>query len=500
MQIFIWYWLARCAFWGTLICTNFRAPEAPVAVVQLTGFPTPEKGRRMLASMSRWVREGPGARVLPIRLRHPLERLTAARAYPARTPLRWTQGGNREATLLLGGDLALHRVDPGGDPARIFAGLAALASSADAFVVNLETQLTSLDAPGAGIGSSIRADPRAMDVLRYLGVRAVTCANNHALDFGPVALAESARRVEEGGIAVAGVQGDGSDGSAIVEVRGIRVGLLAFTDDWRAAELTGTARPAGHEPAAVRTAIAALRARADLVVVQLHWGYEWSMYPMRTHRDLARSYVSGGADLVVCHHAHVPMGVETWQRGAIAHGLGNLYFGRSTSRHHPFVNRSFVLRAGISLTGVTDLEVVPVATFPDGTVGPLSGGGAGEMAAAIGYLSGRLNQDEYLSQVEQSLLCRQGSRLLLDLARRRAAGDAQGLRERVRFLATPRQRFLAAWLSAESGALSSVGTFLEDLREGRKDLGRPAAVRELESLRPTALRVAERWLQKGRIP
>jgi hypothetical protein len=456
----------------------------------------------MLASLSRWIREGPVVTLVPTRFRSPLERLTVSRAYPrSEPPLRWTLGEGREAAVLFGGDLALHRWEAAHDLASVFARLRALAESADALFLNLETQLTSLEVPAGIIGSSMRAAPAALGVLSYLGVRAVTCANNHCLDFGSEGLSESARLVESAGIAVTGVVAPGRDRSAVVDVRGIRVGLLGYTDDWRDSEdPPGATRPAAHDPPAVRADIAALREQADLVVVQLHWGYEWSMYPMRSHRDLARSYVEAGAHLVICHHAHVPMGVETWQGGAIAHGLGNLYFGRSRSEHHPFTSSSFVLRAGISRSGVTDLEVVPVATDGEGRLGPVSGRRAGVIEDAVNYLSSRLDRGEYLARVEESLVFRHGCALLGDLARRVSADDRRGVYERIRFLEPPRQRLLTARLRETGGALGGIGELLEDLRDGRKELASPAVAAELHAAALVAARYLARCPQKGRIP
>ncbi len=456
----------------------------------------------MLASLSRWVREGPAATLVPFRFRSPLERMTVARAYPrARSPLRWTLAGGAEATLLFGGDLALHRWDRSQQPDRIFPGLAALASSAEALFLNLETQLTSVETPGGVIGSMLRAPPCAIDVLAYLGVRGVTCANNHCLDFGSQALLESAGRIESAGIAVVGVMRPGHGAGAVVEVRGIRVGLLAYTDDWFVSgDRVGSALPAAHDPSVVRADIAAMRTRADLVVVQLHWGYEWSVYPMLSHRDLARSYVEAGADLVVCHHAHVPMGVETWRGGAIAHGLGNLYFGRPKSRHHPFTAASFVLRVGISRSRITDLEVIPVVTDPEGRVGPSSGAAAREMEDVLGYLSSRLGRAEYLARVEESLLMQQGSVMLHDLHVRVATGDTRGARERVLFLEPPRQRLLTAGLRRAGGPFGVAGELLEDLRDGRKILASPAVAAELAAASRPVDRHQARRPQIGRIP
>ena len=152
----------------------------------------------MLAGMSRWIREGPAAALVPIRFRSPLERITVSRAYPrTASPLRWTLGGEANATVLFGGDLALHRTVPARDFGRIFGGLASLSKASDGLFLNLETQLTAIETPVGTIGSSMRADPSAIAALSFLGVTGVTCANNHSLDFGSEALSESAGLVVE---------------------------------------------------------------------------------------------------------------------------------------------------------------------------------------------------------------------------------------------------------------------------------------------------------------
>ena len=457
----------------------------------------------MLAGLSRWVREEVPARLVPTRLRAPLERWTAAHAYPAAAaPLRWTiSADSSRAALLLGGDLALHQWRPGEVPGSAVSGLEALARTADALILNLESQLTARSTPAGTIGTSMRGDPDAIAVLSYLGVKAVTCANNHCLDYGPDGLRESAERLEQAGIAVTGVMGEGRDGGAVVSVGGIRVGLLGFSDDWRVADGAAAGpRPAPHDPALVRERITAMKSAADLIVVQLHWGYEWSMYPMLTLRNLARSYIESGASLVVCHHAHVPMGVETWRGGAIAHGLGNLYFGPLQWATHPFWSSSYLLRAEISGTGVVALEVHPVVTDREGRVRPDSGRSAERMRSVIAFLSSRLGHDDYLARVEASIVARHGCSVLRDLHRRVQAGDSAGVRERVRFLEPPRQRALLASLRAAGGELARIGDFFDHLREGVAVPSAPSARAELERLSGWAGRFLKGSTQKGRIP
>lgn len=457
----------------------------------------------MLAGLSRWVREAAPTRLVPTRLRAPLERWTAARAYPApAAPLRWAiSEDSPQASLFLGGDLALHQWQPGDAPAPVVSGLGAMARGADALVLNLETQLTARPSPAGTIGTSLKADPSAIAVLSYLGVKAVTCANNHCLDYGHDGLRESVDRLEEAGIAVTGVTGEGRLPGAVVPVAGIRVGLLGFSDDWWVAEDAGIGlRPAPHDPALVREQITAMRAAADLVVVQLHWGYEWSMYPMLALRNLARSYIEAGASLVVCHHAHVPMGVETCRRGAIAHGLGNLYFGQSERQHHPFRNSSYVLRAEISRSGLAAIEILPVCTDAGGRAGPASGQSARTVTNALAVLSSRLGNDDYLAGVEASITGRHGCEVLLDLHRRVAAGDLAGARERVRFFGPPRQRALIATLRGAGGFLERMGNLFDELHAGRMDPFGSSSRSELERLSSGAERYLDRFPQKGRIP
>jgi poly-gamma-glutamate capsule biosynthesis protein CapA/YwtB (metallophosphatase superfamily) len=65
---------------------------------------------------------------------------------------------------------------------------------------------------------------------------------------------------------------------------------------------------------------------ADLVLVQLHGGYEFQEAPSDSIVAAAHAAIDAGADLVVCHHPHVLQGLE-WYRGKlIAYSLGNFVF------------------------------------------------------------------------------------------------------------------------------------------------------------------------------
>jgi poly-gamma-glutamate capsule biosynthesis protein CapA/YwtB (metallophosphatase superfamily) len=457
--------------------------------------------RALLAALSRGVREGPAARFVPWRVGAALERWTLRHAYPDVPALRLGGEGPAQATLIFGGDLALHRLPPGAPPEFITAGVRPALRQADLAGVNLESQLTVGTAQAGTIGTSLRADPGGLDILTSLGIGVVTCANNHCLDFGAPALAESIGRLRGAGIAVAGIRDTRSDGGVVVRVRGMRVGMLAFSDDWRMEGLVpGGVHPAAHDPANVREAIARMAAMADLVVVQLHWGYEYYMYPMRSLRDLARSYAEAGAHLVICHHAHVPLGVEAWHGAVIAHGLGNFYFGAPRNASHPFWARSYLLRAEVRPGAVVRADVLPVRTDPDGSSHLDTGAAGARTLAAIAHLSGRLARDRYLDRVETDQEYTQAGVLFLDLAHRLGRGDEIGVRERVTYFHPPRQRVLTASLRRRGGLFAEVGALFEALRDGTLDPLSAAGGSEIRAMAPRVQDFQNRQRPVGRIP
>src|SRR5258705_10164140 len=133
------------------------------------------------------------------------------------------------------------------------------------------------------------------------------------------------------------------------------------------------------------------------------------MYPWLSHRDRARRFVEAGADLVLCHHAHVPMGIEVWKAGLIAYGLGNLVF--PASRHlasgHPWSYRSLVLKVFFGRGGVSHAHIIPVEMRPDFTVAPSAGTRPGQMLGALARASRGLHDAQKIAPVETKQLAPQ---------------------------------------------------------------------------------------------
>jgi poly-gamma-glutamate capsule biosynthesis protein CapA/YwtB (metallophosphatase superfamily) len=202
--------------------------------------------------------------------------------------------------------------------------VASAAREADLFLLNLECCISDRGEPWPDPFKPFffRAPPQAVDVLRHIGVDAVTLANNHALDFGVDALDDTLRRLDDAGIAHVGAGPDVLSARAplVLEVAGTRVAIVAFSDhpvDFAAREgRSGIAYADldGGLPAWVREVIADVAGRADITIVTPHWGPNMTSRPVRDVRRAAAALTETPATLVAGHSAHVFHGVGAHPR------------------------------------------------------------------------------------------------------------------------------------------------------------------------------------------
>src|SRR5829696_10500919 len=105
-----------------------------------------------------------------------------------------------------------------------------VAAEADLFVLNLECCVSARGErwPDPDKPFFFRAPPRAAELLAQIGVDCVTLANNHALDYGVEALADTLAHLGAAGIASVGAGPDASAARAprVLCARGLRLAVL----------------------------------------------------------------------------------------------------------------------------------------------------------------------------------------------------------------------------------------------------------------------------------
>ena len=245
------------------------------------------------------------------------------------------------------------------DPLAAVAWLAA----ADLTLGNLECVIGEAGAARPG-PYRLRAPVAAAARLRDAGFDLLGLANNHALDFGPAGLAETAARLQEAGITPVGAGPDATAAArpAIRQINGVRLAFLAFNtvpDPDDQPNETGWTR-AGWDQAQAVAAIAAARIEADAVIVSIHWGYEYDLRPDPAQRDAAQAMLDAGAALVIGHHPHVVQGAAAGRNSLVAYSLGNLVFDQQQDD----TRYGLVLRALFDADGLRAVQALPVQAGP----------------------------------------------------------------------------------------------------------------------------------------
>jgi len=209
---------------------------------------------------------------------------------------------------------------------KIFEQVAPYLRDADYTIGNLETTFS-----GAGRNptkatidktySVVRRNPRTgwpmfncpdqfADTLKNLGFDAVSTANNHCMDCGINGLKRTLDVLDRVGIAHTGTYRTEAESQRylIQEVKGIRIGVLAYTKTTN--KIPVPARQAWAvnliQPGKIASDIKKLKAqKVDLVIVCIHVGREYSMWPVERQKQLTQMMLRSGADIILGAHSHV---------------------------------------------------------------------------------------------------------------------------------------------------------------------------------------------------
>jgi len=243
--------------------------------------------------------------------------------------------------------------------------LAQLLADAEITFTNLEAPLTTRGS-AAEKAATHRACPEAAGWLTELGITAVSLANNHAMDYGPVGLSDTITALTQAGIAAVGaadtlpaamaahhqVTSRGTvallglssalpPGFAATATRPgvapLRVLQQIALDPVLAAEQPGMApyvHTTAHAPDLDEAcaAVEAARREAEVVIVAMHWGvphgFAAASYGTLAEyqRPVGHALIDAGATVVLGHHPHVVHPIEIVGGGLIAYSVGNLMF------------------------------------------------------------------------------------------------------------------------------------------------------------------------------
>ena len=189
-------------------------------------------------------------------------------------------------------------------------------STDDLTIANFEGTLTDSD-EREDKTFAFKAPAEYAQILTSGSVEAVNTANNHSHDYGDQSFNDTLAALDD-----AGIVHFGYDETAVMDVKGIKVGLVGIYELYDHLE----------REQQLKDNIAKVKADgAQLIVVIFHWGNETETVPDSNQTTLGRIAIDEGADLVCGHHPHVLQGIETYKGKNIVYSLGNFCFGGNSS-------------------------------------------------------------------------------------------------------------------------------------------------------------------------
>lgn len=269
-------------------------------------------------------------------------------------------------TLVATGDVLPHEpvnASAGGDFSALLSGLDPWVQGADLALCHMEVPVAPAGTRASGY-PMFGAEPQLVTDLREQGWDGCSTASNHSVDRAYPGVVTTLDAFDAVGLGHAGTARSAEE-QAQPQLytlqradRTLTVAHLSMTYG-----LNGLPMPA-EAPWAVDLldadrvigqAAAAREAGADLVVVSMHAGVEYTSQPTPEQVDAAtRIAASGQVDLVIGHHAHVPQPMELLPGGPdgtgmwVAYGLGNYVSNQDSACCDPRTDSGLLLTATVT--------------------------------------------------------------------------------------------------------------------------------------------------------
>jgi poly-gamma-glutamate capsule biosynthesis protein CapA/YwtB (metallophosphatase superfamily) len=211
----------------------------------------------------------------------------------------------------------------------------------DARIVNLETSITGSNEFWPK-GINYRMNPANVPCLTAAGIDCCCLANNHVLDCGYSGLTETIDTLRSARTACAGAGEDeaAARAPAMIEVAdggGVRGRVIVFslgsvTSGIPRAWAAEPGRPgvnlvhdlSGNTADRIATQAAACRRPGDVVVVSIHWGWNWGYQIAEDEEVFAHRLIETGAvDVIHGHSSHHPKAIEVHCGKLILYGCGD---------------------------------------------------------------------------------------------------------------------------------------------------------------------------------
>ncbi len=204
-------------------------------------------------------------------------------------------------------------------------------AAADVAILNQETIISTEH--NVSSYPCFNSPPELGQAMIDIGFDVFNIATNHSLDKGEKGLISAINYWNEKGVITTGAYLNQEDFERVrvQEINGIKVAYVGFTS-----QTNGLRLPDDTEVVLMLTSyeneiqlwLERAKKQADVVIVNVHWGEEYTNEPTDAQRQLAQKLAKWGADVIIGTHPHVIQPIEYIDTGdgsrtLVAYSLGN---------------------------------------------------------------------------------------------------------------------------------------------------------------------------------
>jgi gamma-polyglutamate biosynthesis protein CapA len=192
----------------------------------------------------------------------------------------------------------------------------------DLNIANLECVIADQSNKERPFSDLLRVPNCFVNILKNNHIHLVNLANNHTLDHGELAFGEMVRTMNDFGIKTFGYAPGKlfQKQPLVISIRNVKAGFLGYNlanlDD---SELK-------NQIDAIIKILATVSSHVDILVISLHWAYEYVNFPAPRFIEIGKEFIRNGADILFGHHSHQLQGVIKYKNKVFAPSLGNFVF------------------------------------------------------------------------------------------------------------------------------------------------------------------------------
>ncbi|ARK20874.1 CapA family protein [Sporosarcina ureae] len=210
-----------------------------------------------------------------------------------------------------------------------------------------------------------------LPALQNIGVDMVTFANNHTFDKGEASVRKSIEHANEYGLEYVGAYESFKDRKTqrIVEVNGIKIGVLAYTYGTNVElDLHDKEYLVNYiDRERMENEIKEMKPMVDVTIVSLHWGPEYHLETSEDQAELAQFVSDAGADVLFGHHPHVLQRYGEVGNTKVFFSLGNFY----SAQPFDYTNFGGIAKLSVTKEQTGDQKTVTIEDprfFPTGVI------------------------------------------------------------------------------------------------------------------------------------